>query len=88
MSSLTVNEILDALRDAQVGVAVDESGFFTLAEIRKATGWTLEPTKARLRALKEAGELEVTRVRRESLDGRMMPVPGYRLIKPKAKRGS
>jgi hypothetical protein len=81
---ITTNEILDALQAAAASAPPSDHGARTLTEIRNETGWGEDQAKQRLKELKTGGLLEVVKVQRESLDGRRVMVPAYRLT-PKKK---
>lgn len=86
MTNITQAEILDAIRDAVQTADVPDA--FTMRELQDATGWGEKQARAKMRVAKLAGRVDVVRVERENLQGRMMPVLAYRLVAPKkAKRG-
>lgn len=81
---ITEAEILEALRES-----FGDSGpadAFTRAEIAEAMGWGVDRTSSQLTRIKRRGQLEVVKVQRETLDCRMVTVPGYRFLKAKGKR--
>lgn len=76
--SISETEILDALREA-FSTEDDPDGAHTTEELAAATGISRARIKVALRDLIRAGKAETVRVRRTSIDGRTMPVPGYRV---------
>jgi hypothetical protein len=55
-------------------------GFYTTKELADLLGVGKVAMARRLDLAKQAGRLEVVRVKRESLDGRMMTSPAYRIL--------
>lgn len=75
---MDADELIAALTEAmQAGGAGPEA--MTSNELIAASGVAREPLLGGLRALQRAGRLEVVKVVRRDLSGRMMRVPGYRL---------
>lgn len=73
------SEIMQALTAASGGSGPDEAR--TVAELCQITKQTDTRVRSALKQLKLSGRLELHRVRRESLDGRMAVVTGY-TVKP------
>jgi len=82
---VTQDDLLDALRQAMTVPASGDAP--TVGELAAATGRNVQVVRASLKALLDAGRLEVVTMRRPALDGRMRVVPGYRM-KAKAKRAA
>lgn len=78
---ITTDDLLEALQDALSKPSDGEAS--TVSDIMDATGRSSALVRKSLQVLAREGRLEVVQVRRPSLDGRLVPVPGYR-IKPKA----
>lgn len=77
MASMTEAQLLEELQQALVLTDAEEAS--TVREIADRLGVSPKTVRERLRALKRAGRLECVTVYRESIDGRMTPVPGFRL---------
>ena len=77
---MTEGQLLEALRAAQLTAAEDgQDGARTSAELREDLGWSKERVIVALKALKKAGQLDVVKVPREDLAGRVLRIPAYRL---------
>lgn len=74
----TDSELIQALINA-LELDGDDNGFITSEDIALALDWGVERTRRQLRKLKREGSVEVGRVRRTDLSGRIQPVPAYRL---------
>jgi predicted negative regulator of RcsB-dependent stress response len=74
---VTQDDLLAALRDALQKPSDGEGQ--TVAELRVAMQCAEEKVRQALRVLAAQGRLDVLRVRRPSLDGRLMLVPAYRI---------
>ena len=86
---ITENELLDALRVAQLTPTHDPSGALTSHEIGDAMGISHATVIVYLKRLKKAGRIEVVRAPREGLDGRVSPTTAYRVLPaPKGKRAA
>lgn len=79
---ITTAEILAALATAATGhgPSVGPADAHTGTEIRAAMRWTTIAFKREMTRLKVAGLIEVVRVTREAVDGRMANVVGYRCL--------
>ncbi|HET8771057.1 MAG TPA: hypothetical protein VFM71_08735 [Gemmatimonadaceae bacterium] len=77
---ITTAEILEALSRAGGPTDAEAADAHTSAEIRAAMGWSPSTFSLEMKRLKAAGKLEVVKVRREALDGRLARVVGYRLL--------
>lgn len=75
--NITQDDLLEALRDALGGPP--ESEGVTMADLCASTGYGNKALRRALVALAAQGRLEVGRSRRPTLDGRIAPVPCYRL---------
>lgn len=73
---VTTDDLLDALREALGGPSEEGS---TVHEICAATGWGPTKVRAELGNLHRAGRIEVVRVKRPVLDGRIQSIPAYRI---------
>ena len=73
----TLQELLHHLEGEERQIA---EGFYTLREWAGHFHVGPEQMRRLLVEAKELGKLEVQRLRRESLDGRMMQVPCYRIL--------
>lgn len=69
----TLNDLLAHLRETE-----GPEDFFTLVEWRAHLGLTEMRMRSLMKDAKAAGLLDVSRARRERLDGVMTPVPVYR----------
>lgn len=74
---LTEQDLIEAILAAQS--AEGPSGASTTAELAERTGMSLERVRARLHKLAGEGRLEVCHVLRRALDGKMQPLPAYRM---------
>ena len=74
--NITTDDLLDALR-AAMGTAEGEG--HTVQELVAATGWGKTNIRQVLGHLHHQGRLEVVRVKRPCLDGRMQSIPAYRI---------
>ncbi len=72
---ISAQEIVEALN----GPAQYPDGAFTTEEVHRRTGASIPRIQRALRILREQGRLEVMRVKRESLDGRMLSHTVYRV---------
>lgn len=82
---ITESELLEALRDASRRSGADDSGALTSHELADALGVSHVTVLVYLKRVKRAGQLEVVRINREGVDGRVSPVTGYR-VKPTGKK--
>lgn len=78
---ITINELIAALEAAQARPETEDG--ITTRELRAATGWSEKRITGLLGALKGEGRLGVRQVYRQTLNGRISPVPGYVLLSPK-----
>lgn len=84
----TENELVAALAELGPDTSVAPADAMTAAELRTAMGLSKTAVKERLRALNEAGRLEIWRAIRLDATGRRCSVPAYTIKPaPKAKRG-
>ena len=74
----TDNELIRALVDA-LEFQNDDDGFIRAEDIADALGWNIDRTRRHLRALLRDDMIEVGRVYRKDLSGRVQPVAAYRL---------
>lgn len=74
---LTEQDLIEAVLQAQADQG--PAGALTIRDLVKRTGRTDTTIRTKLHELREAGRLEVLQVRRATLDGRVQPVPAYRL---------
>ena len=81
--TITTNELLDALHASRNWCPVRQDDAFTSSELVKATSWSLPTVKRHLHDMKASGGLEVVKVHREGLDGRVVTVSAYRFVSPK-----
>lgn len=72
-------ELVAALEQALARQDGDDDGALTVRDLVQETGWTRTAILRGMRSLKEAGALEVIKVFREDLSGRVTRVPAYRL---------
>lgn len=79
---VTTDDLLDALRVALEKPS--EGDGITVVELANTMKCAEEKVRRTLRVIAGQGRLEVSRVRRPAIDGRLMLVPAYR-IKPKGK---
>jgi len=86
--NISTAELLDALRSAGGDSAVDLDGSFSTTELMEAMRWSRPAALQNLKQLKRDGALEIVRIRREAVDGRVMLMAGYRILKKKAKGGA
>ena len=77
MSAITTDDLLDALREAMG--QTDSGDGRTVQEISSATGWATTTVRKHLGSLHREGRLEVVRVKRPCLDGRLASIPAYRI---------
>jgi hypothetical protein len=78
-SDWTIEGLLDAvISESATDAATD--GAFTVAELALKLGHDEKWVRTRLAALKQAGKVEVIRVRRYRLDDQPYSAPAYRLI--------
>lgn len=75
---LTESDLIAALLEAR-GEPGNADGALTMREIVQQTQWGERRLQLKLEEMKRAGRIEVVRVEREALDGRLVRVPGYRL---------
>ena len=83
---ITENELIDALRNASRRTADNPDGAMTSHEMGEALGLSHRTIIEYLRKFKRTGRLEIVRVSREGIDGRVSPVTGYRVKKTPKKR--
>jgi DNA-binding transcriptional regulator PaaX len=74
--NVTTDDLMDALR-AAMGDGTGDGR--TVQEICEASGWGATKVRAELGRLHRAGRLEVVRVKRADLTGRMQSLPAYRM---------
>lgn len=79
---ITEGEIISAIRETfRRSPDAKATGAATVNELHRSTGWARSKVCNALLALKAAGRLEMVRVPREALDGRVSMVPAYRVKK-------
>lgn len=76
---LTQDELLAVLLEAERGQAPETEPGLTTEELQRLTGLSRLSIRRRLATLLREGRITVTRVRRQSIDGRLFLVPAYRL---------
>jgi hypothetical protein len=76
---MTAEEMIAALEEI-VGKQDDPTGFYTVEEWSEMLGLGETATQKRLKAAQRAGRLEVVKVKRPSIDGRLMLSYGYRIL--------
>ena len=79
MATVRDAEIIAALEDV-LRAQADPEGYYTCDELCGLLGPGRVMVQRRLQVAKRAGRLDVVRVKRESLDGRMMHTPAYRIV--------
>lgn len=67
---------LEAILNAQP----DPEGYYTAEEWAELLGCSLKIAQARLKVAKKLGRLSLVGVKREALNGKMMPSTGYRIV--------
>ena len=82
---ISTNELLDALTLAAGPRMADPDSTYTTAELRRLTRWSLRHILEVLHELKADGRIEVQKVQREAIDGRVQFVSAYRFVR-KQKR--
>lgn len=60
------------------------AGFYTVTELAEMAGVGKVPMHRRLQLAMRAGRLEVVKVLRPAIDGRMLPAPAYRIMPEKS----
>ena len=75
--NITQDDLLEAIQ-AALG-PMDGEGASTVQDLVAKTGWGRTKVTATLGLLAKAGRLDVLRVRRPALDGRIASLPAYRL---------
>lgn len=78
----TEADALDALRAALAKPTKRPEGAFTTDELADAIGLPIEKVRKGLKRMMAAGQLEALRIPVPCLDGRVLPMPAYRLVKP------
>lgn len=76
---ITENDLIEALRQA-AECGGDAEGAISVDELRVALGWGKTRIREILRDLKMDGRLEIVWVPSESLDGKRIVKPAYRLV--------
>ena len=81
IEDITVDELINALVKAREDGDADAigAGWMTTKEMARATSRNERWVIKKLAMLKENDKLETARVSRESIDGRMVTVPAYRM---------
>ena len=75
---ITEGQLLEALQRA---VTPDNpEGAMTIEDLRGQLGWSYGRIRRELHRLKDEGKLDVLRVSRPDLTGRMLPRPAYRFV--------
>lgn len=72
--------ILKAIRDADLALEEEKADALTGPEIAEKLSVSESTVRRRLRALLKLGKVEVVRVRREGIDGRIQPVTAYKCV--------
>jgi hypothetical protein len=75
--NISTDDLLDALQAAMGPVDTCEAS--TVQDLVEKTGWGRTKVTGTLGRMAKAGRLEVVRVRRLALDGRIASLPAYRL---------
>lgn len=75
-ASVTIDELLDELVRASTTAA---EGYLTIEEICAGTGRSRQSVLKALKEAKRSGRLSVGRVLRETIDGRLIPIPAYKI---------
>lgn len=83
---ITEGELVEALL-AALGEFEDSMDGVTVADLVRVTGKSADIVRCGLRELKASGRLESVKVRREDLAGRVLRVPGYRLVDETKEEG-
>lgn len=78
----TETDALDALRKALTKPTTRPEGAFTTDELAEAVSLPIDRVRKGLKRMLAAGHLEVLRIPARALDGRILPLPAYRLVKP------
>jgi hypothetical protein len=78
------DELMSALQDA-VGFSGSDDGWRTVKELSKSTGMCTTRVQELLGKLIENGKACVSRVRRQSIDGRLQLIPAYKIMKEAKK---
>jgi predicted ArsR family transcriptional regulator len=79
VDGVTESELLRALQAALSAAPEGATGAMTTRELCEALDLYPEKVRRGLRALSAQGRLEIVRVKRQGLDGRMSYRPAYRL---------
>lgn len=80
MTNITQSEILEALQQALGGTGPeDPASAVTVAQLCASTGFGRSKIRNDLRALYDAGKVEVVHIRGKMMDGRACMTPAYRL---------
>jgi hypothetical protein len=86
LKPITINDILNELRDLGVGSKTKDPEAKTMETLMKEWGYGATKTRKILKQLKENGYLTCVRSMAITIDNRPFPVPGYIIkIPPKAK---
>lgn len=74
---LTEQDLIEAILEAQAGEG--PAGALTVHDLVEKTGMWDGCIREKLRRLQAMGRLDVCKVRRATIDGRVQAVPAYRL---------
>lgn len=78
MTTLTIAEVVAEVTKA---TRPSDDGYATRAEIQAAMGLSTPIVCARLKMLQAAGRLAVRKVYRPALDGRVLPIVAYKVVR-------
>lgn len=84
--NITESELLDAIREAARDNSSDPQGAMTVVELADAMNLDVRIARKHVATLLRSGSMECVRVRRPSIDGRIIPIPAYRLVAAPAKK--
>lgn len=77
--TITENELVEALRDAMSAGLADPTDARTTGEMAAAIGRADKFVRDNVRKLIAEGRVELVKVKRQGIDGRMNWVPAYRI---------
>lgn len=76
--NLTESQMIAELERLLV-IPANDDGHQTAGEIEESTGWSLKKVHRALKSARRAGRLSRIHVWRSSIDGRQVPVAGYKI---------